>query len=117
MPDYLYHGPSDAPLGDIIDEGISGPSYWGTESSCSDYATSDGKVFRVPIARFDPSDLMFNDLLAQAMIDNGDDVPADGTWEDSLREFDSVRYEGTMFVTEDDLVDLKELQETMSPAP
>lgn len=92
-------------IDDILSEGVTGPSYWGTLSKALEYAGDDGQVFRVPIERFDPDMLAFNDLLSESLNDAGEDVVRDGTWQDSLREFDSVRYDGVVEVLEEDLVE------------
>lgn len=102
---YLYHGPRDSDLDAILEEGIDGPSYWGTYEKALEYAKDDGRVFRVAMSEFDMSDLSYNTLLAEAMIESGnEDVAADGTWEESIAVLDSVRYDGRIYVTEANLI-------------
>jgi hypothetical protein len=110
----LYHGPSFSRIEDILEEGIQAPSYWGTLDEASKYASPDGKVFSVEIERFEDADLNFNTLLASSM---SDDCLQDGTWEESLAEFGSVRYDMTMRVDEHDLVSIADAVRTDRPRP
>jgi hypothetical protein len=104
-PDFLYHGTSRDRFASILSEGVNAPSYWGTLEEALDYA-SDGMIFQVPVDAFDPDGLSFNHLLAASMAEaeDGQDIPMDGSWEDSLREFGSVRYDLDLAVEEIQLV-------------
>lgn len=105
----LHHGTFEDRLRSILDEGIAAPSYWGTEDEAWNYG--DGPLFALPSDDFDESLLAPNDLMIEALREQGPDDASllewdvsPRTWRDSLRIFGSVRYDGTVMVEESALI-------------
>ncbi len=108
----LFHGTTMNALKSILEDGVSGPSYWGTRVEAEPYA-EDGSLLAVAVDRFDETALVPNDLLIESLRDDDSDGNADllnlwdqsdQTWELCLRLFGSVRYDGNLSVDESDLV-------------
>ena len=101
----LYHGTTEEALEDILTNGISAPSYWGDELKAGEY----GKIiFAVPLYRFNEKALTENENFVYAYQDDPEVIDiwnaSNQTWRDSLKIFDSVVYQETMLVNEEDLL-------------
>lgn len=101
----LHHGTFEDRIPTILEEGLDAPSYWGTADEASSYG--DGPVIVATPEDFDDSLLMPNDLLIdciRSQDENDDGIvewdTSDKTWQDSLRIFGSVRYDGRFTVDE-----------------
>lgn len=101
----LHHGTFEAIITDILENGMIAPSYWGTKETAGEYG--DGACLDVDLDAFDPDLIMPNDLLIEALREADDEDAgvlewdaSEGTWEDSLRIFGSVRYDGVLAVEE-----------------
>lgn len=68
----LYHGTTVQNMPSIQADGITAPSYWGTEAMAKQYAASFGVDGVVLEADIDDSDLQANLLVANALYENGD---------------------------------------------
>lgn len=108
MAEYLYHGYVNGDLDAILSEGLNPVSYWGDLATAADYAGPEGKLFRIEVDRFDQASLAFNEGLADSMREEGEDVPTEGTWRESLEAFGSVRYDARMPLEREDLVTVEQ---------
>lgn len=88
----LYHGTSKDNLSSIEADGITAPSYWGTEDMARQYAESFGANGIVLVADIDESDLQANMLVANCLVENGDleDLPDENDLEYSLENLEGV---------------------------
>lgn len=68
----LYHGTTTDNLASIQSDGITAPSYWGTEMMARQYANSFGSEGVVLVADIDDSDLTVNSLVAGLLYESGD---------------------------------------------
>lgn len=110
MAQQLFHGSSARNRSAILDEGVTAPSYWGTEDEARGYA--GGLLLAVDIEEFDPDAIAPNDLLIEQLReqDPEDEGIAEwdssaGSWQDSLRIFGSVRYDLTLRIDEQAILD------------
>ncbi len=103
---YLYHAIGDGDLDSVLRDGLDDPSYWGTLFTALGYVGDARTVFRVPVERFEASMLAYNEGLAEQIGEGGEDIPPDGTWEESLELMGSVRYDARMRLEPDDLVEV-----------
>ena len=129
---YLYHGTSEDNWNLIMENGGTMPagSHWGTERVAAYYAedraeaqTNDAiynemgteieeAIIRVPLSRFNKASLKPDqnsvaEPLTYTLKRTEEDLYADwqkakGTWEDSLRIYESVRYDAPIKVTKTD---------------
>jgi RNA:NAD 2'-phosphotransferase (TPT1/KptA family)/GNAT superfamily N-acetyltransferase/ADP-ribose pyrophosphatase YjhB (NUDIX family) len=129
---YLYHGTSEDNWNAIMEAGgvVPAGSCWGTERVAEYYAedraeaqTNDAiynelgtrveeAIIRVPLSRFDETNLKPDgnsvaEPLTFTLQRSEEDLYADwqkagGTWQDSLRIYESVRYDAPMKVTKKD---------------
>jgi hypothetical protein len=122
---FLYHGTSSALLKGIFKNGDAGvlnaPNYWGTQriaESFADAACDENGgtpiVFKFPLSQFDQSSLeVDHHIIAEpdcftlnktsdALYEEWEKVPGDGTWQDCLRIYEAVVYKKPVPVTKDD---------------
>ena len=122
---YLYHGTSATVAEKILLEGVmEAGSYWGTERIADTYAEeavdaeldyeaeAEQAIFRVPLSRFNkanlkPDENSVAEPLTYTLKRKEEDLYAEweqaqGTWEDSLRIYESVRYDAPLQVTKAD---------------
>lgn len=120
-PQFLFHGTNDTALAGILKQGMPAPNYWGT-AEMADYFSKGASedegtpvILRVPFNRFDVSKLAIDDVAVAEpiteVLGHGDEelyalwqeVPGDGTWQDSFRIYQSVKYLAPMKVTQADI--------------
>jgi 8-oxo-dGTP pyrophosphatase MutT (NUDIX family)/GNAT superfamily N-acetyltransferase len=122
---YLYHGTSETVAEKIMLEGVmEAGSYWGTERIAETYAQeavdaeldyeaeAELAIIRVPISRFNkaslkPDENSVAEPLTYTLKRKEEDLYAEweqaqGTWQDSLRIYESVRYDAPIQVTRND---------------
>jgi hypothetical protein len=107
-PDYLYHGTWRGNLPDILEDGLTAPSYWGTYEVAQSYQMQFGKegiILRVPIGAFSEEGLEVNEHLYTSLADDDDGVNMPTTWEESLSECGSVVYQYSLQIDPDDIVE------------
>lgn len=68
----LYHGTTKDKLASIQSDGVTAPSYWGSQETAQGYADSFGDNGVVLVADIDESDLEANLLVAAALHESGD---------------------------------------------
>jgi hypothetical protein len=107
----LYHGTTSTNLAAILGDGISSPSWWGTEAIAIYYAEvaseeDDGQpvIIAVPLARFDIDKLVPDEgAVAEpitTVLGASDDTLYEqweqcvGSWQDCLCIYGSVKYIG-----------------------
>lgn len=115
LEEYLYHGTSYKNAMNIIDNGFSENTYWGSRSNAEGYAYSYSKPVLIKILKSDIIDVMepnytlieyYEDNLEE---DDNEDVVkewnnSNKTTEDSLRIFDSVILPPTYYnLSKDDI--------------
>ena len=110
-PVTLFHGSSATNRASILEDGLTAPSYWGTEAEASGYA--DGLMIAIDIGEFDldavsPNDLLIDSLREQDPDDEGvaEWDSSAKSWQDSLRIFGSIRYDRTLQIDEQAVLDL-----------
>ena len=106
LPEYLYHGTWKGHIDSIIEDGLTGPSYWGDEEIARSYADHYGKegvIIRMPLSAFNEDGLVANEALISSL-DVDDMLDGDFTWEDSLELVDSLIYEYNLSVDLDDFI-------------
>lgn len=117
----LYHGTSTDRAELIFTDGLVKPGWWGTRAMADYYAedwTGDegaAVIIRVPISRFTKSKLYpDHNSIAEpiTMVLNKQESElwkeweaCRGTWQDSLRIYQSVLYKATIKVTRQDVVE------------
>jgi hypothetical protein len=123
---YLYHGTTASNFERIMLDGgvMEAGSFWGTEriadtyaeeavDAASDYdAGEEQAIIRVPLSRFNKASLMPDDNsvaepLTYTLKRTEEDLYADwqkakGTWRDSLRIYESVRYDAPITIKKQD---------------
>jgi len=123
---YLYHGTTATNFERIMLNGgvMEAGSYWGTERIAATYAEEavdaaseydageEEAIIRVPLARFNKAALKVDDnSVAEPMTytlkRKEEDLYADwekakGTWQDSLRIYESVQYDAPITITKKD---------------
>ena len=122
---YLYHGTSATTAEKILLEGVmEAGSYWGTERIADTYAEeavdaemdyeaeAEQAIFRIPLSRFNqanlkPDENSVAEPLTYTLKRKEEDLYAEweqaqGTWQDSLRIYESVRYDAPLQVTKAD---------------
>lgn len=68
----LFHGTTKDKLASIQSNGVTAPSYWGSQQTAQGYADSFGEGGVVLVADIDESDLEANLLVAAALQESGD---------------------------------------------
>lgn len=88
----LYHGTTVQNMASIQADGITAPSYWGTEAMAKQYAASFGADGVVLVADIDDSDLQANLLVANCLYENGDidEIPEIDDLDFSLENLEGV---------------------------
>lgn len=107
----LFHGTTTENLRSILNEGLTAPSYWGTEDEAFQYA--DGVMLSVDENELDPDYLAPNDLLIDALREQDEDDEglaewdaSDQSWQTSLRIFGSVRYDSDIRIDDEHITTL-----------
>jgi hypothetical protein len=122
---YLYHGTTATIAEKIMLDGVmEAGSYWGTERIAATYAEeavdaeldyeaeAEEAIIRVPLSRFnkanlEPDENSVAEPLTYTLKRKEDELYAEwqnsqGTWEDCLRIYESVRYDAPLQVTKND---------------
>jgi hypothetical protein len=127
--EHLYHGISASALAEILAKHgeIAAPSYWGTERLTRYYACEAAKeegtggrwgILRVALRRFVAARLSPCDNSVAAPVKHtlhGDEElnlwrQSRGTWQDALRIYGSVRYDGPVRITQPDLIEVSKIR-------
>lgn len=98
----LFHGTTKENLTSIQSEGVSSPSYWGTEIMAREYANSFGDEGVVLVAEIDESDLEINQLVADQLYEEGeiDEMPDECDLQHSLEYLEGLVCTTTVFHAE-----------------
>jgi hypothetical protein len=122
---YLWHGTSDTNLDNILANGITAPSHWGTDTMADYFAEGAAEaesgnpiIFRVPLSRFNKAALAIDKIAIQepitealgkdedTLMEEWSAVPGEGTWQDCLRIFGAVKYNAPLKVTKEDIFNI-----------
>jgi hypothetical protein len=121
MEPYLYHGTNNERLPSILKSGMPTGSFWGTAEMADWFSKGASEdegapvILRIPLSRFNKAALAIDNVAIQEPITEaiGKDeeelyaeweaVPGEGTWQDSLRIYHSVKYNAPMKIGQKDV--------------
>jgi 8-oxo-dGTP pyrophosphatase MutT (NUDIX family)/RNA:NAD 2'-phosphotransferase (TPT1/KptA family)/GNAT superfamily N-acetyltransferase len=118
---FLYHGTNTERLPSILKDGMPAPNFWGTEDMAFWFSKGASEeeglpvVLRLPLSRFNQSALAVDNVAIQEPITEAigrdeeelyaewEAVPGEGTWQDSLRIYHSVKYNAPIKIEQKDV--------------